>query len=79
MKQKPSKLLTIKTSKILFNKAKFLKIWQKLTTCQLEKQESLEQLRILWHGYKIKVDTAICLPQQDINTPEDLEVIQKFF
>jgi 3-deoxy-manno-octulosonate cytidylyltransferase (CMP-KDO synthetase) len=42
------------------------------SVCELEETEKLEQLRVLWSGYKIKVDTARVEPQQDINTPEDL-------
>lgn len=41
--------------------------------CHLEQAEALEQLRMLWHGYKIKVDKACRLPLQDINTVDDLE------
>ena len=40
--------------------------------CELETLEALEQLRILWAGYKIKVDEACVRPLQDINTAEDL-------
>lgn len=38
----------------------------------LEQAEALEQLRALWFGTKIKVDTACVEPLQDINTKEDL-------
>jgi 3-deoxy-manno-octulosonate cytidylyltransferase (CMP-KDO synthetase) len=41
--------------------------------CNLEKIESLEQLRVLWYGYKIKVDKASVLPQHEINTQQDLD------
>lgn len=41
--------------------------------CELEASECLEQLRILWAGYKIKVDEACFCPLQDINTLDDLE------
>ncbi len=40
--------------------------------CPLESTESLEQLRVLWHGGKIHVDMAADKPQQDVNTEEDL-------
>ena len=40
--------------------------------CELETIEALEQLRVLWAGYKIKVDEACMRPLQDINTAEDL-------
>lgn len=40
--------------------------------CSLERHEALEQLRVLWSGYAIKVDTACVEPLYDINTKEDL-------
>ncbi len=40
--------------------------------CELETIEALEQLRVLWAGYNIKVDEACVRPLQDINTAEDL-------
>lgn len=40
--------------------------------CELETIEALEQLRVLWAGYKIKVDEACVRPLQDINTADDL-------
>lgn len=40
--------------------------------CELEACEALEQLRVLWAGYKIRVDEACTPPLQDINTWEDL-------
>lgn len=40
--------------------------------CELERHEALEQLRILWEGYKIRVEQACVEPLQDINTEADL-------
>ena len=45
--------------------------------CELEAVEALEQLRVLWAGYKIKVDEACVPPMQDINTAEDLVRAQR--
>ncbi|MBA3535055.1 MAG: 3-deoxy-manno-octulosonate cytidylyltransferase [Tatlockia sp.] len=45
--------------------------------CELEACESLEQLRVLWAGYKISVEEACTLPLQDINTWEDLLAARK--
>lgn len=55
----------------------FLLIYKNLPETQLEKVESLEQLRVLEHGYKIKV----CLTEEktlEINTPEEYEQAQEF-
>jgi arabinose-5-phosphate isomerase len=50
----------------------FLLNYAKLTPTPLEKCENLEQLRVLEHGYSIKVCT-IQKPILEINTPADLE------
>lgn len=55
----------------------FLMIYKNLPQTPLEKTESLEQLRVLEHGYKIRV----CLTENrtlEINTPEEYELAQKF-
>jgi 3-deoxy-manno-octulosonate cytidylyltransferase (CMP-KDO synthetase) len=55
----------------------FLMLYQTLPQTQLEKAESLEQLRVLEHGYKIRV----CLTQDktlEINTPEEYARAQQF-
>ncbi|MDP3561105.1 MAG: 3-deoxy-manno-octulosonate cytidylyltransferase [Legionellaceae bacterium] len=45
--------------------------------CTLESVEALEQLRVLWSGYKIKVEQACVRPLQDINTADDLELARR--
>ena len=57
-------------------RADFLLEFVNLSATQLEKCEMLEQLRILWAGYKIRVDEACTFPKQDINTSEDLHLAQ---
>ena len=53
---------------------KTLKQLLSLPASDLEKKESLEQLRWLYHGYKIRtVETQIETP--NIDTPEDLEKV----
>ena len=58
-------------------RAKFLKDYDQLTVSALETQTSLEQLRVLWNGYKIVLAKAITLPGQEINTEEDLKRAQE--
>ena len=50
----------------------FLKIFAKLPRVDLELQESLEQLRALYHGYSIHVEEVPQKTGLDINTEEDL-------
>jgi len=45
----------------------------------LEAVESLEQLRVLWHGEKIAVVEADEAPASGVDTPEDLERVRKHF
>lgn len=47
--------------------------------CPLESTESLEQLRVLWHGKKIAVLEAEEAPAAGVDTPEDLERVRKYF
>jgi 3-deoxy-manno-octulosonate cytidylyltransferase (CMP-KDO synthetase) len=47
--------------------------------CPLEQMERLEQLRTLWNGGKIHVGLIKDKIPTDINTPEDLEKIKKYF
>ncbi|MFA5959251.1 MAG: 3-deoxy-manno-octulosonate cytidylyltransferase [Tatlockia sp.] len=53
-------------------RAAFLLEVVRMPVCQLETTEALEQLRVLWSGYKIRVEEACVEPLQDINTEEDL-------
>lgn len=56
----------------------FLLEFSKLKPVFLEEQESLEQLRALYHGVKIgmgRVERAT----QSVDTPEDLEVVRKIY
>jgi 3-deoxy-manno-octulosonate cytidylyltransferase (CMP-KDO synthetase) len=47
--------------------------------CPLETSESLEQLRVLWHGEKIAVAEADEAPAAGVDTPDDLERVRKYF
>jgi 3-deoxy-manno-octulosonate cytidylyltransferase (CMP-KDO synthetase) len=42
----------------------------------LEKIESLEQLRVLWHGEKIHVAVAAETPPHGVDTQADLEAVR---
>jgi len=44
----------------------------------LEKTESLEQLRILWHGEAIAVSIVDQVPPAGVDTPEDLLRVEQF-
>lgn len=53
-------------------RAGFIRQYVNMTPSGLEQIESLEQLRVLWHGEKIHVDLAHQAPPTGIDTPQDL-------
>lgn len=54
-------------------RASFLLTMVNWPVCDLESAEAIEALRVLWMGYKIRIEQACVQPMQDINTPIDLE------
>ncbi|MDR2219500.1 MAG: 3-deoxy-manno-octulosonate cytidylyltransferase [Methylobacillus sp.] len=58
-------------------KAAFLKICSRLEASPIEKAESLEQLRALWHGYRISVAVTANAPATGVDTAEDLERVRR--
>ena len=57
----------------------FLKRYPTLGAAPPERMESLEQLRALWHGMRIAVDTALEPPPPGVDTEEDLRRIAPLF
>ena len=53
----------------------FLKRYSALTPSPLEKTEALEQLRVLWHGYRIAVAVSELEIPPGVDTPQDLEAV----
>jgi len=45
----------------------------------LETVESLEQLRVLWHGERIAVHVSAERPGPGVDTPEDLARVRAIF
>ncbi len=60
-------------------RAGFIKDYGKLAPSPLERHESLEQLRVLWNGYKIVVSQSDSFPGQEVNTPADLQKARDYF
>jgi 3-deoxy-manno-octulosonate cytidylyltransferase (CMP-KDO synthetase) len=59
--------------------AAFLRRYPELTVSPLEQLESLEQLRVLWHGERIAVHVSDERPGPGVDTPEDLERVRAIF
>lgn len=55
----------------------FLRLFPKLAQAPLERTESLEQLRALWHGHRIAVHITPHAPGPGVDTPEDLERVRR--
>jgi len=57
----------------------FLKQYAQLAATDLEKTESLEQLRVLYNGYKIGVTITKNAPASGVDTQEDLDFVRSAF
>ena len=60
-------------------RAGFLRRFPQLSVSPLETVESLEQLRVLWHGERIAVHLAAQAPGAGVDTPEDLARVRALF
>ncbi|MDQ6681596.1 MAG: 3-deoxy-manno-octulosonate cytidylyltransferase [Pseudomonadota bacterium] len=60
-------------------RAGFLRKFAALEPSPLEQVESLEQLRVLWHGERIAVHVSASAPGLGIDTPEDLARARALF
>lgn len=58
-------------------RADFLRRFPGLPPAPLEQAESLEQLRVLWHGHRIGVHVSSLRPGPGVDTPEDLERVRR--
>ncbi len=57
----------------------FLRKFPTLSQAPIELTESLEQLRALWHGYRIVVHITPNAPGTGVDTPQDLERVRRLF
>jgi 3-deoxy-manno-octulosonate cytidylyltransferase (CMP-KDO synthetase) len=57
----------------------FLRGFPALPPSPLEALESLEQLRVLWHGERIAVHVSALRPGPGVDTPEDLARVRALF
>lgn len=58
-------------------RAGFLRTYANLTPSPLERHEVLEQLRVLWHGYRIRVGISAHAPAPGVDTAEDLARVRR--
>ena len=57
----------------------FLRAYPRLAPAPIERFEALEQLRALWHGYRIAVEVTHGTPAPGIDTPDDLARVRALF
>jgi 3-deoxy-manno-octulosonate cytidylyltransferase (CMP-KDO synthetase) len=57
----------------------FLKHYAELSPAPIEQFEALEQLRVLWHGYKISVSISPHPAAPGVDTAEDLTRVRELF
>jgi len=57
-------------------RAGFLETYASWPACALEKIESLEQLRVLWNGFKIYVGLTDVVVPVGVDTPADMERVR---
>jgi 3-deoxy-manno-octulosonate cytidylyltransferase (CMP-KDO synthetase) len=60
-------------------RAGFLRAYGRLAPAAIEQFEALEQLRALYHGYKIGVFVAAEAPPSGVDTEQDLHAARQLF
>ena len=60
-------------------RARFLRAFPRLAQAPLERLEALEQLRAMWHGYRIAVCITHDAPGPGVDTPADLARVRGLF
>jgi 3-deoxy-manno-octulosonate cytidylyltransferase (CMP-KDO synthetase) len=55
----------------------FLQLFAGLAPAPHEKTEALEQLRALWHGYRIAVAVSAAAIPPGVDTPQDLDAVRR--
>ena len=75
----PPEITVLRHIGIYAYRTSFLKAYGLLAPAPLEQVESLEQLRALYHGYKIGVSITQDAPPSGVDTEQDLLLVRKLF
>jgi len=75
----PARLPVYRHLGIYAYRASFLRAFRGLQPVAIERFEALEQLRALAYGYRISVAITHNAPQAGIDTPDDLQRVQRAF
>ncbi|MDE2117757.1 MAG: 3-deoxy-manno-octulosonate cytidylyltransferase [Betaproteobacteria bacterium] len=79
MGELPENLPVLRHIGIYAYRAGFLRAFRQLAPAAIEQAEALEQLRALWHGYKIGVTVTADTPPGGVDTEADLHTARKTF
>ena len=75
----PANMTVLRHIGIYAYRASFLRAYSQLAPTAIEQIEALEQLRALWHGYKIGVTITQDAPPSGVDTEADLLLARKIF
>lgn len=75
----PKNLTVLRHIGIYAYRAGFLRTFHQLAPTAIEQVEALEQLRALWHGYKIGVTVTSDAPPCGVDTEQDLHAVREIF
>ena len=75
----PKDLPVLRHIGIYAYRASFLRAYSQLAPAAIEQFEALEQLRALYHGYKIGVFITEHAPPSGVDTEQDLHVVRQIF
>lgn len=75
----PHELAALRHIGLYAYRAGFLRTYASLAVSPLERHEMLEQLRVIWHGYRISLGIAPAAPAPGVDTPADLERVRQLF
>lgn len=79
MGELPKGLPVLRHIGIYAYRASFLRAFGRLAPAQIEQFEALEQLRALFHGYKIGVFIAEQAPPGGVDTEQDMQIARQAF
>ena len=75
----PAELPVLRHIGIYAYRVSFLRVYEQLAPTAIEQFEALEQLRALYHGYKIGVFVTDEAPPAGVDTEQDLHAAQQIF
>ena len=75
--QLPEQALHFRHIGLYAYRAEFINQYVSWPACELEQMESLEQLRVLWHGHKIHVAEAVESAVAGVDTEADLVCVRQ--